>query len=269
MTSPKQKALDKALLKGLKGKVLKTAETLISDPEISIFQDYANTVSITRLNFNDHGPVHMRQVAINAMKLMKIMKIMNESGIKFNLESEKIGTIEDSMIAVLIASFLHDIGMSIGRDGHERMTITVTTSIIERLLKDIYPKNLKKQLIMKSMIFEGIMGHMGTQKIHSLEAGIVLVADGCDMEKGRARIPLIMDTGSKIGDIHKYSSAAIKKVYIEKGKENPVRIQVEMTENAGFFQIEEVLMKKINMSPVKKYIELYAGVIGNELKRYL
>ena len=266
MTSPKQKALDKALLKGLKSKVLKTAELLISDSEISILQDYANTVSITRLNFNDHGPVHMRKVAINAMKLMKIM---NESGIKFNLESEKIGTIEDSMIAVLIASFLHDIGMSIGRDGHERMTITLTTGIIERILKDIYPKNLKKQLIVKSMIFEGITGHMGTQKIHSLEAGIVLVADGCDMEKGRARIPLIMDTGSKIGDIHKYSSAAIKKVYIEKGKENPVRIQVEMTENAGFFQIEEVLMKKINMSPVKKYIELYAGVIGNELKRYL
>ena len=266
MTSPKQKALDKALLKGLKGKILKTAEMLISDKEISILQDYANTVSITRLNFNDHGPVHMRQVAINAIKLMEIM---NSAGIKFNLESEKIGTIEDSMVVALIASFLHDIGMSIGREGHEKMTITLTTSIIERILKEIYPKNFKKQLIVKSMVFEGITGHMGTQKIHSLEAGIVLVADGCDMEKGRARIPLIMETGSKIGDIHKYSSAAIKKVYLMEGKENPVRIQVEMTENAGFFQIEEVLMKKINMSPVKKYIELYAGVIGNELKRYL
>ena len=65
---------------------------------------------------------------------------------------------------------------------------------------------------------------MGTQKIHSLEAGVVLVADGCDMEGGRARIPLIMESGSKVGDIHKYSSAAIKKVYIEKGTEQMMHI---------------------------------------------
>ncbi|MDA3838629.1 MAG: phosphohydrolase [Candidatus Delongbacteria bacterium] len=266
MTSPKEIAMNKALLKGLEGKVLKTAELLLANKEISILQDYANNVSITRLNFNDHGPVHMRQVAINAVK---IIKLMNESGIIFNLETEKIGSFKDSMVVVLMASFLHDIGMSIGRDGHERMTITLTSQIIENILKKVYPKNLGKQLIVKSMVYEGIIGHMGTQKIHSLEAGIILIADGCDMEKGRARIPLLMETGSKVGDIHKYSSAAIKKVYIEKGKENPVRIQVEMTENAGFFQIEEVLMKKINMSPVKKYIELYAGVIGMELKRYL
>ncbi|MBN2789683.1 MAG: phosphohydrolase, partial [Candidatus Delongbacteria bacterium] len=143
MTSPKQTALDKALLKGIEGKVLMTAELLLADKDIAILQDYANNVSITRLNFNDHGPVHMRQVAINAVK---IIKLMDESGIKFNLETEKIGSFEDSMIVVLIASFLHDIGMSIGRDGHERMTITLTTGIIENILKKVYSKDLFKQL---------------------------------------------------------------------------------------------------------------------------
>ena len=53
-------------------------------------------------------------------------------------------------------------------------------------------------------IKEGMIGHMGTQKIRSLEAGVVLVDDGCDMEGGRAKIPLSMESGSKIGDIHKY-----------------------------------------------------------------
>lgn len=35
---------------------------LLEDEEIKTIQDYANTVSITRLGLNDHGPVHMRTV---------------------------------------------------------------------------------------------------------------------------------------------------------------------------------------------------------------
>ena len=32
-----------------------------------------------------------------------------------------------------------------------------------------------------------------------------------------------------------------------------------MSESVGFFQVEEVLITKINSSPIKDYIELYAG----------
>ena len=35
---------------------------LLENEEIKAIQDYANTVSITRLGLNDHGPVHMRTV---------------------------------------------------------------------------------------------------------------------------------------------------------------------------------------------------------------
>jgi hypothetical protein len=44
---------------------------------------------------------------------------------------------------------------------------------------------------------------------------------------------------------------------------------VEMNASVGFFQVEEVFFPKINNSPVKPYIELYAGVIDRELLRYL
>ncbi|MFO7811098.1 MAG: phosphohydrolase [Candidatus Delongbacteria bacterium] len=257
---------ERSILGRLDGKVKQAAKILFKDRETEILQNYANTVSITRLNYNDHGPVHMRKVASNAIK---IMNILDKAGIKFNLELENYGNFEDSGVAAFTSAFLHDIGMSIGRDGHERMTIILTSRIIERVLQEVFADDIQKQIILKSLIYEGIIGHMGTQKIHSLEAGVVLVADGCDMEGGRARIPLIMESGSKVGDIHKYSSAAIKKVYLEEGKELPLRIQVEMTESAGFFQVEEVLMRKVAMSPVKKYIELYAGILGQDLKRYM
>ena len=49
----------------------------------------------------------------------------------------------------------------------------------------------------------------------------------------------------------------------------PICIEVEMSSEVGFFQIEEVLIQKINSSPVRPYISLYAGVTGQEFKKYL
>ncbi len=80
---------------------------------------------------------------------------------------------------------------------------------------------------------------------------------------------MMLNTASKVGDIHKYSASSIEKVRIEKGENRPIKITVDMTASAGFFQVEEVLYRKIESSTVKPYIELYAGVIGRDMKRYL
>ena len=116
---------------------------------------------------------------------------------------------------------------------------------------------------------EGIIGHMATHPIHSVEAGIILIADGCDMTKGRARIPLEIPSKPAEGDIHKYSANAIEKVKIGQGNERPLKIEIHMRAEVGFFQVEEVLIPKIQSSPVKSLLELYAGVEGEEMKRYM
>ena len=74
------------------------------------------------------------------------------------------------------------------------MGAMLAVTIIDRLLNNLYGENKKKKVILRSIITEGIIGHMGFQKIHSLEAGTILVADGCDMEQGRARIPMMIVT---------------------------------------------------------------------------
>ncbi|MDC7125742.1 MAG: HD domain-containing protein [Spirochaetales bacterium] len=266
MKSPKEKALDKKLLKALNGKCKTAVEFMIEDPEIENLQDYANTVSIKRLSYNDHGPVHMRKVALNAITMANILK---ERNIQFSLETEECGTFEDSMVSVLAAAFLHDIGMSTGRQDHETWSATLALPIIDRIMKHVYQTDIKRTTIGRSLTLECISGHMGTRKIHSLEAGLVLIADGLDMEKGRSRIPMMIDSGAKVGDIHKYSAAAIEKVDIEKGEEKPVKIIISMTEAVGLYQIEEVLFPKIESSPLKPHIELFAAVENEEPKRYL
>jgi hypothetical protein len=249
----------------LSGKSASVISLIFADKEIQTLQDYANVVSIKRLGFNDHGPVHMRKAALNSLIMFDLL---HKAGIKFNLEKEGIGTVEDSKIAVLIASLLHDIGMTASRDTHETLSVILALPIINRLLSKIYTEP-GKIVIMRSLIIEGIIGHMATQKIYSLEAGLVLIGDGCDMEKGRARIPTLLSQTPRAGDIHKYSSSSIQKVSISSGDKKPIKIVVEMTQSVGFYQIEEVLFPKILSSPVKHYIELYGEVKDEKRLRYL
>lgn len=278
MKSPKELSVDQKLIALTKEIIeltpdkddlpLKVAKILVNDEEIQAVQDYANNVSIVRLGFNDHGPVHMRTVCLNALKMLKILY---QAGIKTSLETEQAGSFSDSVTAVMIASFLHDFGMTIGRQDHELYSGILGFGIINRILDEVLPgkENLKRRVIIRSMAMEGIIGHMGTRRIHSIEAGLILIADGCDMTKGRARIPMEISTKPSVGDIHKYSANSIESVKILKGDEKPIKIEVHMSADVGFFQIEEVLLQKINSSPAKNFVELYAGVDGQEMKKYL
>lgn len=278
MKSPKELAVNEKLIQLTKEIIeltpekeqfpLKIVETLINDEEIQAIQDYANNVSIVRLGFNDHGPVHMRTVCRNALKMAKILY---SSGIQLSLEKEQAGTFLDSICAISIASFMHDFGMTIGRSDHELYSGILAYNIINRILEKNLPeeKNLHHRVLIRSMAMEGILGHMGTRKIHSLEAGLILIADGCDMTKGRARIPMEINKTPSVGDIHKYSANSIEKVKILSGQEKPIRIEVNMSADVGFFQIEEVLLQKINSSPARNLVELFAGVENQEMKKYL
>ena len=241
---------------------------LLGDAEIKAIQDYANNVSISRLGYNDHGPVHMKMVTYNALKMLSIL---HEAYISTNLENEGAGSFADSVAAVMIAAMMHDFGMSMGRKNHEFYSSIIAFTIIDKLLVKVLPDeaDVVRRTVIRSLAMEGIVGHMGTQPIHSLEAGIILVADGCDMTKGRARISLEINSNPTAGDIHKYSANSIERVKIRHGDERPLKIEVQMKSEVGLFQIEQVLMPKIQASPAQKYVELYAGVEGEEVRRYM
>ncbi|MCL2067411.1 MAG: HD domain-containing protein [Treponema sp.] len=271
MRSPKELGLDNKLIKvidafKLSGKALKGIKLMLSDEEIQAAQEYANTVSIVRLGFNDHGPVHMRTVALNAVIMLGLLK---KAGISTTIENEKCGDFEDSLVAVIFAAMLHDIGMSLGRQDHEVHSTTLARTILERILAQVYHDDIRKSVIIRSMTMEGIAGHMGNRSVSSLEAGIVQVADGCDMTKGRARIPMFLNQTPKAGHIHQYSANSIEEVKIDAGKDKPIRIVVRMSSEVGIFQVEEVLLNKIANSTAKPYIELYAQVNDEAPRQYL
>ena len=271
MRSPKELDTDIQLIDmvdafHLSGKAMTGLKLMLASEEIQASQEYANTVSIIRLGYNDHGPVHMRTVALNAVIMFDLLK---KAGIKTSLETDGCGDFEDSLLAVLIASMLHDLGMSMGRQEHELHSMTLAIPIIDRLLAEIYKDNMHKRVMIRALSLEGIRGHMGSISVSSLEAGVIQVADGCDMTKGRARIPISLSHATKAGHIHQYSANSIEEVRISTGAEKPIRIDVQMSTEVGLFQVEEVLMQKIAGSTAKPHIELYAQVRDENERRYL
>ena len=271
MRSPKELSLDNKIIETLGGlklsdKVMQVAKLITVDEEIQAAQEYANNVSIIRLGYNDHGPVHMRTVVLNAIIMMSLLR---QAGIKTSLETEGVGDFEDSLIGVILAAMLHDLGMGIGRQDHEMHSAYMASPILDRILSKVFQNKMQKKVTIRMLALEGISGHMGNRTIHSLEAGIILVADGCDMTKGRARIPIALGHAPRAGNIHQYSANSIEEVRISSGQEKPVRIEVLMSSEVGLFQIEEVLLGKIAASTAKHLIELYAQVQGEEPKKYL
>jgi len=250
----------------LHGLAMQGLKLLLADEELQASQEYANTVSIVRLGYNDHGPVHMRTVAYNAVLMLDLLRKAN---FKTSLESDGVGDFEDSLMAVILAAMFHDLGMGMGRQNHEMHSIALAMPLIDRILDQVYHDDIKKRVMIRALALEGIAGHMGTITVSSLEAGIVQVADGCDMTKGRARIPIHMIHTPRVGLIHQFSANSIEYVEIQAGNEKPVRIDVHMSGEVGLFQVEEILMHKIAQSTAKQHIELYAKVGNDDERRYL
>lgn len=271
MKSPRELNIDITLIDlmeslKLSGSAMKCLKILLANEEIQAEQEFANTVSIVRLGFNDHGPVHMRTVTYNAVLMLDLLR---RAGIKTSLEKDGCGDFEDSLITVMLSAMMHDLGMQMGRDKHEEHSVLLARPIIDHILSQVFHDDLRKRVIIRAAALEGIAGHMGTISVSSLEAGIIQVADGCDMTKGRARIPISLSQTTKMGHIHQYSANSIDEVRITEGKEKPIRIDIDMSNEAGVFQVEEVLMHKISGSTAKQYIELYAKVRDDEARRYL
>ncbi|MCL1817521.1 MAG: HD domain-containing protein, partial [Spirochaetaceae bacterium] len=150
--SPKEEMVERAILGKLEGSPLKKfAETALRDPEINAYQEYANTVSIVRLKYNDHGPVHMRTVVLNALTLAELL---HEAGIHLSLEKEEIGSYDDSRAALILAGLLHDIGMGVTRTNHENMAVTLALPILSRFLETLYPKDMRRQVALRALCVE-------------------------------------------------------------------------------------------------------------------
>ena len=216
-----------------------------------------NVTAVDRLRMTDHGPVHVHIIANIALKLLRLLV---EHGVEPGIVREYGLQNKDAEVVVVLAALLHDIGMSIHRNDHERYSLFLAAPLIDELLVDLYDVPIRT--VLRSEILHAIIAHRAGGHPLTLEAGIVRVADALDMAEGRSRIPF--QAGEL--NIHSVSAAAIESLEILRGDDKPVRLRVRMTNSAGVFQLDQLLKEKLHGSGLEPYVEVEAYIEGEEKK---
>ena len=239
-------------------RTLKTViERIDASPRLATLWTASNIMVIDRMHINDHGPVHIKIITNIALKLLRLLI---EGDITPSVVSEHHLTQEHAEVVVVLAAVLHDIGHVVHRDDHEAHSLILAPPLIRDLLQDLYPED--EITILEGEILHAIYAHRRDIVPLTVEAGAVKVADALDMEAGRARIPFVAGETT----IHSVSAMAIKKVQLMKGENRPVRIQVEMSNSAGIFQLDNLLREKLKQSGIAQYFEVIGEIAGEEAK---
>ncbi len=234
---------------------------LRGDEEVQALLRMSNVMTVERLLYNDHGPVHATIVAGSALHIFDML--VERGFVPTTLQHHTVDDIDEAKLVVLVSAYLHDIGNSVHRSQHELMGALMSDPILDRLLDEVVSDApVSKRVRIKSEIKHAIYATYPPVKALTLEASSVKVADATDMAEGRARIPY---SKGKL-DMHSLSALSIKRVELEPGTQRPVRIKVVMTSYAGFFQVEQVLLPKIENSLLADEVEVVPYLIGRDGK---
>jgi hypothetical protein len=223
------------------------------DRELFQIWKCANVNAVDRSGISDHGEVHIRIVANAALRMLRLLV---REGVEPSVVTHHGLTSDDAELIVILASCLHDTGISIHRNRHEQYSLFIAFRKARELLKGIYSE--PDLTTMVSEILHAVIAHDADEECLTIEAGILKVADATDMTEGRSRIPF--EAGAV--NIHSLSAQAVNDVSIKKGQDKPVRIEIKLANSAGIFQIDELLRKKLHRSPLKSFVEVIATIEG-------
>jgi len=241
-------------------KLQQLQERINADAELLQLWKCANINAVDRLNMSDHGEVHIRIVA-NAG--LRILRLLVEAGVQPSVVSHYGLTYDEAEVIVVLAACLHDLGIAVHRDDHERYSLILAYPKARQLLSEIYPEPTLTIIVAETL--HAVIAHRADIRCLTIEAGVLKVADALDMTEGRSRIPF--EAGQL--NIHSVSALAVEAVQIEKGAERPVRLAITLSNSAGIFQVDELLKRKLKNSTLVPYVEVEARIEGETERRLL
>ena len=232
-------------------------ERAAADPQVRAWW-HLQQVGSERLGMSDHSWVHIQIVANIALRMLRLA---DRGGIRPTMVADHGMGQRDAEVVVTAGAMLHDVGISIHRADHESYSLFLAEPKLRELLDGVYDE--PELTVVVSEALHCIIGHRRRGQPYTLEAGVVRVADALDMAKGRSRVEF--EAGRL--DIHSISAYAIDEVRIEAGDDKAVRVEIEMSNSAGIFQVDEGLGKKLRGTPLAEHIEVIARIEGEHEKR--
>jgi len=229
------------------------------DPEVHAWWHMAQ-VNSERLGMSDHSWVHV-QIVLNIA--LRLLRLLVKAGVAPAVVADHGMKARDAEIVVSAGALLHDIGMSIHRADHEEFSLFLAERKLRELLADAYDDPERTVVVAEAL--HAIIGHRRRGEPYTVEAGVVRVADALDMAQGRSRLPV---SAGQLG-IHAISAAAIDAVEISAGDDRAIRIEIDMNNSAGVFQVDDLLATKLRGTPISDHIEVVASIEGESEKRLL
>ena len=234
-------------------------QDLLVDENIAAMHKASNVMLVDYLKYNDHGQLHS---IISMRNAINIYLITYETVVP-NMVKNQGFSLDDATFTVSLSAFLHDVGNLVHRDYHYLSSLYLSKDIIWTYINKYYKGfSRDKKWLLFSHIANAVVSHDESVPAFTLEASSVKVGDGCDMSAGRSRRPYSI---GKI-DIHSVSALSITEVEIQRGKMKPLLIKINMTNPAGIFQVEGVLLEKLNTSILKNHTEIKVMVNGRPIK---
>jgi hypothetical protein len=219
---------------------------------------YMQQLNADRRDMSDHSVVHV-QIVVNIA--LRLFRLLSRAGVEPAMVADHGMGARDAEVVIAAACLFHDTGMSIHRTDHEQYSLFLASDRMPLLLDGIYSE--PELTVVMSEALHAVIGHRRRGDPITPEAGIVRVADALDMASGRSRIPF----ETRRPNIHSISAAAIDAVRIESGDERAVRVEIEMNNSAGLFQVDELLATKLRDSGIEEYIEVVAEIDAEYEKR--
>src|SRR6266496_4385473 len=241
-------------------KLRRLIERVNEDSQLKGWWHAANVNAVARMHINDHSWVHVQIVTNIALKLLRQLT-------KHHVEPSVVRdfgmTNDDAEIVVTLGALLHDVGMSVHREGHEEFSLFLVEPKIRELLEGLYEE--PDLTVITSEVLQAIISHRAGGEPFTVEAGIVRVADALDMAEGRSRIPFERGRVS----MHSLSAAAIDDVQIKDGDDRPIRIEILMNNSSGLYQVDGLLKAKLRGSGLEPYVEVIAHIDTEAEKRLM
>jgi metal-dependent HD superfamily phosphatase/phosphodiesterase len=222
---------------------------LDDDVEVQTYLRAQNVNPVDRKGYNDHGAKHIEIVRNRALCLYDLLKAAK---VPFNGASGQELAEADEAVIVALAATLHDIGHVVHRDEHPYYSIPLAADILDRILAEFY--DTAEAVRVKGETLHAILCHHTAEEPLTIEAGVIRVADALDMERGRSRMPY--ERGGR--GINTISSQAIREVSLQEGDGTPVLVEIEMTNAAGVYQVDNLLKAKLRDSGLEDDVRIVA-----------
>jgi uncharacterized protein len=231
-----------------------------SDEQLKAWWHVSAVNATRRLGMSDHSWVHI-QIVLNIG--LRLSRLLFRRGVVPSVVADYALSERDAEVVVAAACLLHCVGMAIHREDHERYSLFLSADKLPSLLHDVYEE--PERSIVAAEALHAIIGHRRRGNPFTVEGGIVRVADALDMARGRSRISF--EAGHQ--NIHSLSAYAIEEVKISAGRDRAVRVEIQMSNSAGIFQVDELLAEKLRGSGLEEHIEVIARIDAEHEQRLI